>query len=337
MLVRRLLFTAVLGALVACSSGGADPATDVDDLQKVRARDFAAHPAIVEIDDADHLYAVSDPHGDYDGLVHLLAGNHLVAAASADPTKAKWTGGTATLLVLGDLIDKGQKALEIIDLLRVLEPQALAAHGRVVVTMGNHEAEFLVDPENHKAMSTGLDEDGIDEQLAARGVDPKKLAAGTDPEGRGRWLANLPLGVRVKKWFFAHGGNTQGLSLADLRKKLESSIAKNGFADGDVTGADSILEAQEWYGDPKDGNAGEKEVLGLGHVKHIVFGHDPGGLDDSGRIRQSKNGLLVKIDVAMGLHDHGATPNPGFLLHVSTVGADTIDALDASGHSTPVD
>jgi hypothetical protein len=339
-LVRGLLSSiAVSLAVVAvgCSGASADAVPATEDLTaRAQPRDFAAHPAILEIDDADHLYALSDPHGAYDGLVRLLSNNHLIAAPNDDPTKVKWSGGTATLLVLGDLIDKGPKSIEVIDLMRTLETQAPHAGGRVIVTMGNHEAEFLVDPKNHKAMSTGLDEDGIDEQLATRGVDPKKLAAGTDPEGRGRWLAGLPLGVRVKKWFFAHAGNTQRLSLADLRKKLEKSIAKNGYGDKDITGADSILEAQQWYGNPRDADAGEKEVDALGHAKHIVFGHDPGAFDDRNRPRGSKNGLLVKIDVAMGLHEHGNEPNPGFLLHVSTVGHDTVEVLDEHGAASPL-
>ena len=139
--------------------------------------------------------------------------------------------------------------------------------------------------------------------------------------------------MRVKKWFFAHGGNTGGRSLADLRDKLERSIAKNGFGDDDIIGGDSLLQSQHWYGDPKDGNAGEKEVDGLGHVKHIVFGHDPGAFDDRGRMRQSKNGLLVKIDVAMGLHE-GDKPNPAFLLHISTVGEDSVEVLDSKGEAS---
>ena len=324
---------AVVGALGCSSSASPGDATSSDDQTSALTRDFSSHPAIVETDDADQLYALSDVHGDYDGLVKLLAANHLIAGADPDPTKIKWSGGTSTLVVAGDLIDKGNKSLEVIDLLRSLEGQAPRSGGSVITTMGNHEAEFLLDPKNHKAMSTGQDQDGIDEELAAQGVDPKKLAAGTDPEGRGRWLAGLPLAVRVKKWFFAHGGNTQRMALKDLRKKLESSITYNGFGDKDVTGSDSILEGQQWYGNPKDDNAGQKEVEALGNVKHIVFGHDPGAFNDRGHVLQTKNGLLVKLDVAMGLHEGHGT-NPGLLLHVSTKGNDKTEVLDESGHAS---
>ena len=97
---------------VGCSSAGSDDATSSDEVNKTKApaRDFAAHPAIVEVDEADELYALSDPHGHYDELVEGARGesSHR-CSASADPMKVKWTGGTATLLVLGDLDRQGRE------------------------------------------------------------------------------------------------------------------------------------------------------------------------------------------------------------------------------------
>ena len=155
MQARRLILSiAAVAALVAvgCASTASDEATSSDEVNKGKgpSRDFGAHPAILEVDEADQLYVLSDPHGHYDELVKVLSANHLIASASAstDPSKVKWTGGTAMLLVLGDLIDKGESSLEVIDMLRTLERQAPQSGGRVIVTMGNHEAEFLADPKN---------------------------------------------------------------------------------------------------------------------------------------------------------------------------------------------
>jgi hypothetical protein len=342
MLPRHSFVAAALAASIAvgCSagagSGSSEPGSSTDDQTSASGltRDFSSHPAIIEIDDADHVYALSDAHGGYETLLAVLAANHLIAGPDADPTKVKWTGGTATLIIAGDLIDKGSKSLEVIDLVRSLETQAPHGGGRVIATMGNHEAEFLLDPMNHKAMSTGPDAVGIDNELSARGIDPQKVAAGKDAEGRGKWLAALPLGVRVKKWFFAHGGNTQQMSIKDLKKKLENSIANNGFGDKDITGKGSILEAQEWYGDYNDSKAGKKEADALG-VDHIVFGHDPGAFKEHGKLRQSKNGVLVKIDVAMGLHEgSGSGVTPGAILHITTRGQDTVEILDEHGRAS---
>lgn len=325
---------------LACSPAPDVGSAEADQTAALSApkRDWSAHPAIVETDDADDIYAVSDAHGHYELLAQLLEANHLMkAGAGGDPTKATWTGGNAVLVVAGDLIDKGDKSLEVIDLLRAL--QANAPRGRVIVTMGNHEAEFLDDPANKKASDKGQDAEGIDNELKVRNVDPQSLVKGTDAAGRGTWISSLPLGARVKKWFFSHAGNTQQLSIKDLAAKLQSSIDKNGYSGAQTTCSngpnaakcDSILESQSWYSSPDKDDSGKKEADALG-VKHIVFGHDPGALGADGKIAASKNGILVKIDTAMGIHDsHGV--GKALLLHVSTRGKDSAEILDASGAS----
>jgi hypothetical protein len=333
MRIAAVAVPAALAALVvACSSGSSGEVTgDQNQTGALSApkRDWSAHPAIVQIDDADDIYAVSDAHGHYEMLAQLLEANHLMTAgAGGDPTKARWAGGRAVLVLAGDLIDKGDKSVEVIDLMRALEA---SGRGRVVVTMGNHEAEFLQDPKNDKATRTGEDSDGIDNELDADKIDPESLVKGTDIAGRGKWISSLPFGVRVKKWFFAHGGNTQQLSIKDLSKKLEDGVDGNGYGDKHITGSDSILEAENWYSSPDKDDCGKKEADALG-VNHIVFGHDPKGLGVRGAIAASKNGILVKIDTAMGIHD-GSTPNKAYLLHVTTKGKDTAEILDASGGS----
>ena len=326
--------------LVAACSGpptGSGASESNNTSSSSSARDWNAHPAIVQIDTADEIFALSDPHGGYAALGALLQSNHLISGFSSDwknASSVKWTGGGAILVVAGDLIDKGPESLGVIDLLRAVERQAAATGGRVVVTMGNHEAEFLADPENNKATSTGKDAEGIDRELKARGVDPKELAHGRDAEGRGKWLLSLPFGVRIKKWFFAHSGNTAGDSLPSLEKRLRHSIDNNGYGDKDITGNDSILEAQGWYGNQDKDSTGKKYADALG-VNHIVFGHDPGAFGEHGNVRASKDGSLIKIDVMMGLDESGANTG-GLLLHVRTKGNDSAEVLDSRGTATPL-
>ena len=324
---------APLGLLVMasmhCSSQPAPSAeSSADQTEKVRmpARDWSRHPAIVETDSADEIFALSDPHGGYEPLVRLLAANKLVDGMSADPTKVRWTGGSSLLVIAGDLIDKGPQSLEVIDLIRSLEKQS---GGKVIATMGNHEAEFFVDYKNDKATSTGKDQVGVDGELKTSGVDPAVVVAGRDAKGRGAWLSSLPLGVRVKKWFFSHSGNTNGLSIKDLEKKLEHAIDSNGYGDKEITGNDSILEAQNWYGNPDKDKTAQKNADALG-VNHIVFGHDPGALGAEGHLKASKDGVLFKIDCAMGLQVNGGT-SKGFILHIKTAGKDSAESLDETG------
>ena len=286
----------VVSLLFACSSCPVPHGTPF-------TRDWARFPAValVDVDTAGTTFAVSDIHGGYDRFIALLAKHGVIAAAPAGPTDVRWAAGTATLVVVGDLIDKGPDGLDVIDAVMSLEASAAQAGGRVVTTLGNHEAEFLDDPRNAKAVK----KDGLDAELAREGVDPDKLASGADP--RGAWLRTLPLAARIGRWFFAHAGNTGGASVADLEKELESGFAADGFRATAVTGTHSILEDHGWADDHAL-IASEAAALG---VDHIVVGHDPGAYGPRGEIAVVGDGALFRIradagvQVAESLHADG--------------------------------
>jgi hypothetical protein len=48
------------------------------------------------------------------------------------------------------MIDKYTDSLDVIALFRALQQSATAAGGRVIVTLGNHEAEFLAGSRKNK-------------------------------------------------------------------------------------------------------------------------------------------------------------------------------------------
>ena len=253
-------------------------------------------PAIVDQPTVDRLFAVSDVHGGYDRLVALLLGNGLIGSTPTTPASVTWAGGNATLVVTGDLIDKGSQSVEVVDLLRALEPSASTAGGQVIVTLGNHEAEFLANPFNSKA-------DSFDSELSAAGLDPCVVAS-TDP--RGVWLRSRPLAARIGAWFFSHAGQTAGLDLPHLEAALEAGLAGNRFDDPEIIGADSILESRSWWDASPDVAQANATALG---VEHIVFGHTPDALGPAGAIATSQANLLFRIDVGMSpvVNDsHGA-------------------------------
>ena len=332
--ILHLVTLAFLGAIVACTGASEDVATDGASALSIPKRDWVRNPAVLEVNEADELFALSDPHGGYVELGHLLEVAGLVKGFSSDPknaSSARWSGGTAILVITGDLIDKGPDSIAVIDFVRAL--QASAPAGRVIVTMGNHEAEFLADPNNDKALATTADGVGITFQLKAMGLSARDLAEGKDAPGRGLWMSSLPFGVRIKKWFFAHGGNTNGDSIAKLSERLQSGIDKNGYEDDDVIGKDSVLEAQEWYG--RDFKKGKDNAKKLG-VDHIAFGHDPGALSSRGDIIQVEDGALVKLNVNMGMAHERSSNVAGQILHVFTRGRDTAEVIDAKGKKTPL-
>ena len=300
-------------SLAACSSPTC-PATAVG-----APRDFDTAPAIVDQASFTRLYALSDVHGGYDRMVALLAQHGLIATNPSEPSTVAWTGGDSTLVVTGDLIDKGSQSVEVVDLLRALELAAATAGGRVIVTAGNHEAEFLGDPYNSKA-------DAFDSELAANGLDPC-LVATTEP--RGVWLRSLPFGARVGTWFFAHAADTHGQVLADLEATLRAGMVANDFRDAAIVGSDSILEARAWW----EASAGvaQTNATALG-VSHFVFGHTPDALGARGAIALGESGLLFRIDVGMS---PAVDDSAGALLEVAHAGADEVASeLRADGHAT---
>jgi hypothetical protein len=267
------------------------------------------------------LYAVSDLHGHYAELGALLVKYGLAASAPTDPTKIAWTGGNATLVVVGDMIDKGPASLEIVEAVIALQASAPSTGGTVLALLGNHEAEFLGDPTSSKFTGT----DRIDGELAAQSpaIDPTAFASGSDP--RGAWMRALPCGARVGSWFFSHAGDTGGATIASLDATLSAALASSqAWNSSAITGTNSLLESKTWY----SASVVAKNETALG-VKHIAFGHDPNAFNSTGQMLapSAYQGALVKLDTGLG-----AGYSSGAFLRVRHDGAsDVAEALLPDG------
>ena len=146
------------------------------------------------MDTPGDIFAIGDPHGDPQRLAGALAGAKLIDDASSPPDKVKWAGGKSILVVTGDLIDKWKDSLGVIMLLRTLKSDAATHGGRVIITMGNHEAEFLADPLGDKTSEFSA-------ALKAAGLNPQDV--GNCSGDLGQFLCQLPIAARVKDWFFS--------------------------------------------------------------------------------------------------------------------------------------
>jgi hypothetical protein len=285
-------------------------------------RDWKEFPAIVQIDTRADIFAMGDVHGDYQRMADLLAGAGLIGGTPAAPDRPVWTGGKAVLVVTGDMVDKGPDAVGVLTLLRALQPAAAASGGRVVVLMGNHEAEFLAAP-------AGKERD-FPEQLTKAGWKPREVASCGGEIGS--FLCSLPFGARVNDWFFSHAGNTDGRSLVRLEADLEADVSRHGFGGPQLADPNSILEAR--IGEKGPGGRAWFEAVGsrlpdrllaayanaLG-VSHIVEGHHhavtqfPDGA--ARRLGEMFNwrGELFLIDTGMS-RDIG--DSAGAILHIRT-------------------
>ena len=81
----------------------------------------------------ESVIAIGDVHGDFDDFVTILQKAGLIDA------QHHWTGGKTTFVQVGDLLDRGPKPRDVMDLMMALEKEAPTAGGRVVGLLGNHE------------------------------------------------------------------------------------------------------------------------------------------------------------------------------------------------------
>jgi hypothetical protein len=271
-------------------------------------RDWKKYPAVVELETPKDIFAIGDPHGDPHRLRKVLAAAGLIRRTPAARAEATWSGGESVLVVTGDLIDKGNDSIGVIELLRTLQVGAAADGGRVIVTMGNHEAEFLARPLGKKTKE-------FRNELEVAGLDPVDTANCNGDIGK--FLCRLPIAARVNDWFFSHGGNTKGMTIDELTAAIQDGFAADGFDTDVLVGTDSILEARlnkkgpghlPWFEarnsatDPKQLLSNYAKRLG---VNHLVQGHQPGRVafpDEKDRKEYhffQRYGLLFLIDTGM--------------------------------------
>ncbi len=280
-----------LGGLLALSLalGAARPAS-------------ASNPGVVEIPDASsysQVLAFSDAHGMKPALDALLKGAGVTGA------DGRWAAGNTLLIVVGDSIDKGPQSLEVLDTWISLTPQAAAAGGRIVHTLGNHEAEFLASPADSRKAAE------LYAELQAKGVPVTDL---TDPsKPYGAFLLSEPLAARVGRWLFCHAGLYPGPDWASFKASAQSVLSGGNYGDDLLQADDSILEAKDWWKDPAVRKTLEAKLTADG-LYGLVQGHQPKAYGFPNQIGALDGGRLVKIDNGMA-PDAGA--HPGSLLRFS--------------------
>ncbi|MCK7496498.1 MAG: metallophosphoesterase [Comamonadaceae bacterium] len=149
--------------------------------------------------------AVGDVHGAYEEFTAILQTVGLIDGRRA------WTGGTATLVQTGDVVDRGPKQRECLDLLMDLQRQAPRAGGTVVTLVGNHEVMNVigdlryVTPEIFAAFAAADSEQTREKAykdyltfLAAHEGHGHEAVPPADGEARQKWMDEHPPG------FFEH-------------------------------------------------------------------------------------------------------------------------------------
>ena len=172
-----------------------------------------AEPAKTPADQRESVVAIGDVHGDFDDFVIILQRAGLIDA------QHHWAGGQTTFVQVGDLLDRGPKPREVMDLVISLEREAPKAGGRVVSLLGNHEMMNImgdlryVTAENYAAYadsnSAERQRSAYQEYVKWRTSHAKLLAELPQPMEltEAEWMARHPLGFVEQREAFGPKGS----------------------------------------------------------------------------------------------------------------------------------
>jgi hypothetical protein len=198
------------------------------------------------------LVAIGDVHGDFDDFCSILQRVGLIDG------QRHWTGGNATFLQLGDLIDRGPKPREVLDLMQSLDEQSAKAGGQVVALLGNHEMMNLmgdlryVSVGNYASFADSESENrrqfAFQKYLEWRKAHAQLLAELNQPvlpETEGEWMIRHPLGfIEHRAAFSPTGAYGKWLRQRSALVRIGGVIFLHGGINPDLTslGLDQINE-----------------------------------------------------------------------------------------------
>jgi len=185
-------------------------------------------PTAVSATSAYPIYAVGDVHGRDDLLAELherIAQYHYLMHGAA----------AATLVHVGDYIDRGPDSIAVID--RLMRPLPGI---QWICLKGNHEQMMLncIASNNRQVWSNWLGNGGeatlrsLGLSMRFGGADPGALAAALGEE-RIAWLRALPLWHRAGGYLFVHAGIAPGLPL-EAQEEYDLLWIRGRFLDSDV-------------------------------------------------------------------------------------------------------
>lgn len=198
------------------------------------------------------MVVLGDTHGTAGPTIELLRKLRLL------DEERHWTGGETHLVFNGDVVDRGDDDRALLDLIRSIQPEALAAGGRVHMTLGNHEAMNLLRDQRYVTRDAYLAfadrEDPADRERARgrylrnmreTGMTEDQLHRAFDlahppgyygrlrefgPEGEyAAWLLRQAVALRIDDTLVVHAGLTEetaGLGLDGLNRAVKEDIEK---------------------------------------------------------------------------------------------------------------
>jgi len=271
------------------------------------------------------LIAIGDVHGD------MAATRTALRLAGLIDEQDDWTGGDATLVQTGDVLDRGDDEQAILDLLMNIERQAPLSGGRVHLLSGNHElmnaaGDFrYVTPGGFRDFE---DVEGLQTnrpELARVPASQRARAAAFLPGGTyARKLAPHPVAIVVGDSVFAHGGvlpKHVRYGLDRMNAEVSAWMLGRGKVGMRVVSTPDSPVWSRHYSDQPDASdcAKLKSALGQLKAKRMVVGHTV-----QPQITSACDEQVWRVDVGMAKH-YGGRPE---VLEITATG---VRAIGPSG------
>jgi len=257
---------------------------------------------------AERLVAIGDLHGD------LEATKNALVLADAIDAEDRWIGGDLVVVQTGDILDRGDDAVEILELMDALAEQARAAGGEIHLLNGNHELmnvqldmryvsvggylDFLPGEKPAPETATAQDVvDGITERILA--IRPGGAVA--------RRFAERNIITVIGDTVFVHGGVLPHIADYGIERLNQETRQ---WIRGDLRcppeplfGNDGPVWSRHYSDEPDEGDCRllEDTLQRLG-ANRMVVGHT---IQDGG-ISSACNGLVWRVDVGMADHYGGS-------------------------------
>ncbi len=261
------------------------------------------------------LWVMGDVHGERAGLRTLLQ-----RARLAD-FEDNWLGDGATLVLLGDLMDRGPDGLGVLRLVRRLEEQAGAVGGRVVSLLGNHEVMMLsaLRFRGRRGLGgLGGDPYGLYDYWKQNGGRVRDLSQ-LEPDDL-EWLEARPPMYRHADWLLVHADSRLYLTLGDSIGRvteLAAAFLRASTPENWVDFLNAFAERELYTAE--DGQVEAAEMLSVFGGRRLAHGHTPvfvlQGLPPSPTMSPYvyAGGLALALDSAMA-YQKGA----GFIVRLET-------------------
>lgn len=168
-------------------------------------------------------FVIGDIHGQTDTALTVLEASGLIDAAGS------WAGGEATLWFLGDLVDRGDKGLEAIDLVIRLQEEAASDGGRVRCLAGNHDLLFM----GVKLFAPAPGAGELLDTWLMNGGRPEEVRDLSDEQAA--WMTSLPLMGKEGDTLLVHcdavfyadlGGSVEEVNDSFTRMLTSDSVAE---------------------------------------------------------------------------------------------------------------